>query len=209
MNWVDISTPIVDAMPGFPGDPGVRIQRVRQIEAGDPYNLSSLVLGSHTGTHVDPPLHFIPGGPGVDRIPLERLNGACHLLEIPPSAKSIGVDDVRRVPPGTSRLLLRTGNSERWARGESFFEDYTALRPDGAEEVVRRGIALVGIDSLSIEADPEGRFPVHHRLLGAGVIVVEGLRLATVPEGAYELRCLPLRIEGGDGGPCRAALLRT
>ncbi len=64
----------------------------------------------------------------------------------------------------------------------------------------------MGIDALSIESDPTSRFPVHHRLLGAGVLIVEGLRLAGVPPGPYELQILPLRILGGDGGPARAVL---
>jgi arylformamidase len=206
MSWVDISTPLVNGMTGFPGDPVFRLRRVRRIEAGDPYNLSSLSLGSHAGTHVDPPRHFFAEGGGVDAVPLERLNGPCHVLQVPRSAEAIGAREIRGAPSGTKRLLLRTRNSERWEKGERFFSDYTALRPDAAEEVVRRGIELVGIDSLSIESDSTGTFPVHHRLLGAGVLIVEGLRLAAVPPGEAELRCMPLRIQGGDGGPCRAAI---
>jgi arylformamidase len=207
MRFIDISTPIEDGMAGFPGDPSVRVERVRSLERGDAYNLSHLSLGSHTGTHVDPPLHFIPGGTSVDALDLGRLNGRCHVVQVPASVRSIRAADLAGVPRNAERLLLRTSNSDRWAASPAFFPDYVALDPSAAEALAARGLRLVGLDSLSIESDPTERFPVHHRLLGAGVLILEGLRLAGVEPGEYELRLLPLRIVGGDGGPSRAVLV--
>ncbi|MCI4355398.1 MAG: cyclase family protein, partial [Thermoplasmata archaeon] len=120
--------------------------------------------------------------------------------------RQVGADAFQGLPSPAQRVLFRTANSARWTAGPEFFPDYVALDLGGAEAAVARGVRLVGIDSLSIELDPAERFPVHHRLLGAGVLILEGLRLAEVPPGRYELRCLPLRILDGDGGPARAVL---
>lgn len=204
--FIDISTPIENGMAGFPGDPAVRIERVHSLDRGDPYNLSSVSFGTHTGTHVDPPIHFIPGGATVDALDLDELNGPCVVVPIPPSARTIQASDLAGVPREVERLLFQTSNSSRWASEPGFFADYVALDPSAAEALVARGVRLVGIDALSIESDPTGRFPVHHRLLGAGVVILEGLRMGGVRPGPYELCLLPLNIRAGDGGPARAVL---
>src|SRR5579863_9783124 len=154
-------------------------------------------MGTHTGTHVDPPIHFLAGGASIDEIDLARLNGSCQVLQLPPSVRSVEASDLTGLPRRVERVLLRTSNSERWERGSGFFPDYVALGVSGAEALIDRGVVLVGLDSMSIESDPTSRFPVHHRLLGAGVLILEGLRLAAVEPGSYELRVLPLRITGG------------
>jgi len=204
---VDISTPISATMAVFPGDPPVAVRRVRSIEARDPYNLSELSMSTHTGTHVDPPFHFVPTGPTADQLDLETLNGPCHVLDVPDERRTVDADVIESLPEGTERVLLRTGNSALWAASEAFFPDYVALTMGAADALVRRRVRLVGIDALSIERDSTGTFPVHHRLLGANVLILEGLRLAGVPAQACELRCLPLRLLGGDGAPARAVLL--
>ncbi len=198
--------PLYDGMPAFPGDPPFSSAPAHSLSRGDAYNLSSLRFGSHVGTHVDPPVHFLPGGATIDQVDLEALNGPCEVVEVPPLAGSVGPADVAKVPPGTSRVLFRTKNSERWRERLEFFPDYVALAPAGAEALRARSVRLVGIDSLSIERDPSGRYPVHHTLLGAGVLILEGLLLGEVPAGRYRLACLPLRLRAGDGGPARATL---
>lgn len=203
---IDVSMPLFAGMPAFPGDPRFGSVRLRSIDQGDPYNISAVTLGSHAGTHVDPPIHFVPGGATLDEVDLSVLNGPCQVVEVPAAAGSVGPREVVGVPDGTERVLLRTTNSARWERRLEFFPDYVALAPEGAQALLDRGVRLVGIDSLSIERDPSGRFPVHHQLLGAGVLILEGLLLSEVPPGAYELRCLPLRVRGGDGGPARVVL---
>jgi arylformamidase len=203
---LDISIPISEGMARFPGDPPIRIERTHSIARGDPYNLSAIALGSHTGTHIDPPVHFLPDGATIDQVDLAVLNGPCEVVEVPPGPERIGGHAFDHVASETRRVLFRTTNSARWARKEEFFPDYVALSPEAAEAAIAHGVRLVGIDSLSIERSDNG-FPVHHRLLGASVVILEGLRLADVPPGRYQLRCLPLRIEHGDGGPARALLL--
>jgi arylformamidase len=203
---IDLTMPLDAAMPAFPGDPEISVERVRTIARGDPYNLSVLRLGSHAGTHIDPPLHFIPGATSVDRLDLDLLNGPALVLEIPPSQHAVGPPELRSVPVGTERLLLRTSNSARWERGSGFFPEYVAVTLAGAQKLRTLGVRFVGIDALSIESDPSERFPVHRDLLGHGVPILEGLLLGSAPEGAYWLDCLPLRLKNGDGGPARAVL---
>ncbi len=207
MRRIDISMPLFPGMPSFPGDPEFRSTPLRSIEAGDPYRLSELSFGSHAGTHVDPPVHFIPGGPTVDELDLDILNGPCRVVQVDASATSVGSEEVARVPAGTTRVLFRTSNSERWASSLSFFPDCVGLTPAAARGLVERGVQLVGIDALSVENDPSGEFPVHRALLRRGTLILEGLLLATAPAGEYELECLPLRLQAGDGGPARAALV--
>jgi len=207
MKRIDISMPLFPGMPSFPGDPPLAVERLRTLERGDPYNISRLSLGSHAGTHVDPPVHFVPGGRAVDRVDLGSLNGPCRVVETDSRSRTVGPEAVNGLPPGTERVLFRTANSARWARSLEFFSDYVGLSPAAANALVERDVRLVGLDSLSVENDPSGAFPVHHILLGRGILILEGLLLDGVPGGEYLLECLPLRLRDGDGGPARATLL--
>lgn len=203
MRPIDVSMPLFAGMPAFPGDPAFSYERTHDLARGDAYNVSRLVLGSHAGTHVDPPIHFVRDGATIDQIDLRVLRGPAVVAHVEDSVREIGVDEVDRLPPRTRRVLFRTANSARWDRGLTFFDDYVALSPTAADALIQRRVRLVGIDSLSVERDPTGKFPVHHRLLGAGVLILEGLLLGAVPPGACRVECLPLRLRGGDGGPAR------
>jgi arylformamidase len=182
------------------------------LERGDPANVSHLALGSHTGTHLDAPRHFIPGGATVDHLPLDTLVGPARVVECPAGpirpdslAPALGRDG----PAGRreARVLVKTGNSRLWTHGR-FARDYQALTLEAARELVRAGVLLVGVDYLSVEAfgGDGGAFPVHRCLLAAGVVILEGLDLSAVGPGRYELLCLPLRLKAGDGAPARAVL---
>lgn len=206
MRRIDISMPLFAGMPSFPGDPLFSTRTVRTLDRGDPYNLSELILGSHAGTHVDPPVHFVRGGATVDQIDLEALNGPCRVVDVDPRADSVRADDVLGLPAGTARVLFRTRNSPRWEHSLTFFPDYVGLRPDAAKALLARNVRLVGIDALSVENDPSGSFPVHRALLGHGTLILEGILLAAAGAGEYSLDCLPLRVRAGDGGPARAML---
>jgi len=161
----------------------------------------------HTGTHIDAPAHFLPGGQRVEDLDLEVLTGPCWVADLR-GREQIAASDLEAlmVPPDTRRLLLKTDNHARW--GPEFDEGYTALLSDGARWVVERGIRLVGIDYLSIQAyrAPDS---VHTDLLSAGVVILEGLDLAEVPGGSWELLCLPLKLVGTEAAPARALLRRT
>ncbi|HFD40310.1 MAG TPA: cyclase family protein, partial [Anaerolineae bacterium] len=179
---------------------------------GDSANVSRLSLSCHTGTHVDAPFHFLQQGATVDRLPLDALMGPAFIADLSAlEGNTIEVFDLAALhfPRDVSRLLLKTRNSYFWEDKLTEFErDFVHLSPQAAQWLVRRGIRLVGIDYLSIEVFGASRHRVHKTLLAANVVIVEGLDLSRVPEGRCQLVCLPLRIEGADGAPARALVIR-
>jgi len=192
-------------------EPGPTIAPVRRIAKGDSANVSLLSLGDHTGTHVDPPLHFIDGGNTVDQLPLDALLGPCRVIGYD-GAGNVSADwlDRAHVPPDATRLLFKTSNSDLWRDPlHRYTRDIVAVNASAARWCVARGVRLVGVDYLTIE--PQGPekagYPTHHTLLGAGVVIVEGLDLRGIAPGPYELVCAPLKIEGGDGAPARVFLI--
>ena len=206
---IDISLPVGPELLTWPGDPGIEVRPAKRISKGDPANVSELRIGTHTGTHVDPPVHFVEGADPIDAVALNVLFGEAVVADLR-AVDAIGASELEALslPEGTERLLCRTRNSELWTRLPADFPDhYVAVTPDGARWCVDRGLRLVGVDFLSVEADGPSDHPVHHTLLENGVIIVEGLDLSAVEPGTYTFACLPLRITGGDGGPARAFLI--
>lgn len=207
----DISLPIDEHLLVWPGDPPIEIEPASRIARGDAANVSRLHLGSHTGTHIDPPFHFIEGASTIEELPMDALLGEAFVADLSSAPLRIGAADLDalKLDEDVTRLLLKTKNSERWATMPMEFpDDFTSLAADGAEWIVERGIRLVGIDFLGIEARGAEGHPTHKTLLQKGVVIVEGLDLSRVDPGIYKLVCLPLRIVGGDGAPARAILMR-
>ncbi len=201
---IDVSMEIYTGMMVWPGDEGVELQRVQRMEDGAHANLSRITCGVHTGTHVDAPFHFIPGGKTIEQLPLEALAGPAWVAEIT-GTRRIGAEELGAagIPDGITRLLLKTVNSKFIAKDTVFHDDYAGLTESGAKWILDRGIRLVGNDYLSVACrDQTG--PVHTLLLGAGIIFVEGLALEDVPPGACRFYCLPLKLRGSDGAPARA-----
>ncbi len=204
-SWIDVSMPLHAGMAAWPGDPEFRRDVVESVEAGDMATVSALRLCSHTGTHVDAPAHFVPGGATIDAAPLDVMIGPARVVAIARS-HAVDVDDLRAVDPRPGeRLLLRTSNSDRRILRGPFTMDYVALTADAARFLVQRGVVLVGVDSLSVGRPVDG-VETHRVLLGAGIWVIEGLDLADVAPGDCQMACLPLRILGGDGAPSRVLL---
>lgn len=207
---IDISLPIGPTMLVWPGDPPVEVIPRKQIAAGDGANVSELRLGTHTGTHVDPPSHFVEGAGGIDTVPLGVLVGDALVADARHLDGPMEAEDLEKlgIPEGTQRVLLRTANSRLWEQDHvEFPERYACLRPGAARWVVDRGIKLIGVDFLSVEEQGAEGHPVHHTLLENGVVIVEGLNLGEAVPGEYMLACLPLRVVNGDGGPARAVLI--
>lgn len=207
---IDISLGINPQMLTWPSDPGVSIEPASRIAQGKAANVSELHCGTHTGTHIDPPLHFIDGADSIDQIPTEALIGPAVVADLTGVEHSVGAAELEALDlePGVQRLLMHTRNSQLWREDSPEFpESYVAVSPDGAQWMVDHGIRLVGTDFLSIEHRGSPGHPTHKTLLGAGVVIVEGLDLDEVPAGEYTLVCLPLKIVDGDGGPSRALLL--
>ena len=207
MKPIDISVPIHHAMTVYRGNPSVRIRAAMTL-ATDGVSLSEICLGSHTGTHVDAPNHFIKGGRGVDRLDLSLFLGPAWVADLRAVKTEIGAEalEAARIPRGTSRVLFRTRNSHLWHPARPFTTGFVYLASDGADWLVERGVRLVGIDYLSIEGFHVAGAPTHKRLLGAGIPIVEGLNLFRIPPGRWQMAALPLRIEDGDAGLTRAVV---
>jgi arylformamidase len=209
MEHVDISVALVPGhTPIYPGDTALTVDRVQSRAAGDSANVSRLVCSTHCGTHVDAPVHFVDELPGIEGVALDTLLGPCWVADARGVSGQLDAAALRDVdiPAEATRLLLRTTNSRLWETS-TFTEHFVALTPDAAEELVRRGVRLVGIDYLSI-APYDDPAPTHETLLRAGVTILETLDLRGVEPGWWTLSCLPLRIPAADGAPARAVLSR-
>lgn len=208
---VDVSLRITPDMLVWPGDPSVEIQPRVQIAKGDAANVSELRIGTHTGTHVDPPLHFLEGHHGIDLVSLDVLVGPAVIAHLPGARGPLGSEDLDALglADDVTRLLLKTSNSELWRRTGpvAFPETYACLSLEGARWVIERGIELIGVDFLSIEERGAEGHPVHVELLSKGVVIVEGLDLGLAEPGDCTFICMPLRIQDGDGGPARAGVI--
>ena len=204
---LDVSVPLAAGIPAYPGNPDFELQPLKRIAEGGSSNVSRLVLGTHTGTHVDAPKHFIDDGIGVNVLPLNLLIGRARVVDIAKRG-GIGAEDFAAAGLREDlRILLKTPNSALW-NSPTFHEDYTYVTEDGARYLVEQGVKVVGVDYLSIEQFRKAGAPAHRMLLSNGVIIIEGLNLAEADAGMYEMYCLPLRVVAGDGAPARVILKR-
>ncbi len=206
----DISLTISPTMPVWPGDPTIILERVSKIEEGGASNVSRFVTSVHTGTHVDAPVHFLPGEKSVENLSLDVLLGPAQVVKIPTDVGLITSDvlETCHFEEDIQRVIFKTRNSRYWdEKTPLFHKDFVAISPDGAEFLVNRKIRLVGIDYLSVAPYRESR-PTHEILLQAGIVLLEGLDLGRVPEGVYDLYCLPIKLAGSDGAPARAVLIQ-
>ena len=202
MTAFSLSTPV------WRNAPPVSVTQTSQISKGDTATLSHLSLGVHSGTHVDAPAHFIPGGIHVDSFDLNLLIGEALVVDAGDAA-TLSADILRQlsIPKGAKRVLFRTKNSLRWHNEEyELIEDYVGITKEGAEWLVSHGVKLIGTDYLSVCAFQDN-VTAHRILLGAGIVLVEGLNLYDIPRGSYQLICLPLKIAGGEGAPARVVLV--
>lgn len=208
---IDISVPLSNQLPIWPGGYGLSISSLTQIGNNSESNVSRLDLDVHCGTHIDAPLHFFAGGKTTNELALDRLLGSCFVTELPEDITKITALDLDRlnIPKETTRLLLKTINSYQnlWDKKE-FYKDFCALSADAAQWVVNKGIDLIGIDYCSIQNffDP---ITTHQILLNNEVIILEGLDLRRVKSGNYKLTCLPISVEGVEGVPVRAILQKN
>ncbi len=212
MRIVDLSHPIRTGMQVFPGDPEVTLTTVATV-AADGYQVASLHAGSHTGTHLDAPLHSIPGGGAVDDIGLERLVGPAvivHCTGLAPfqsvswSSVAAQLQDL----DGIAMVLFRTGWSEHF--GTDRYLEHPVLMPEVAERLLAAGISVMGIDSLNPDSTlrNDGQLPFHTVFLGAGGVIVENLaHLADITWDRPVVSMLPLPLAGMDGAPVRAVAM--
>jgi arylformamidase len=202
----DISQTLQEGIDVWPGDPEFRMHRISGIQNGQGANVSAVHMGTHTGTHLDAPLHLDDAGSGVESVPLHHLIGPVRLLEFN-SDDCIRVSDLMPLDlQGVMRVLFKTSANET---PESMLnKNYPFLSEDAAEYLVEKGIVLIGIEVPSVDAWNSEDLPIHRILLKNNIAILEGLRLGAVPPGDYELICLPLKLVGCDGAPVRAILRR-
>ena len=202
--WIDISVPIGPDTPIFDGDPPFRIELAASMAAGAICNVSRVDMGIHTGTHLDAPRHFIDGAAATESISLDDCIGPAWVVDATALSRTIGAADIAGldIPPGETRLLFKTPNSELWGK-PGFQSGFIALDGGAAAVLVERGVRLVGNDYLSIApfGDPVA---THRTLLAAGAVILEGTDLRGVEPGPVDLLCLPIRLVGSDGVPARA-----
>lgn len=205
-DWIDISLPLRSGMVHWPGDPTVRIERVRDIGKGASHNLSEIAMGSHSGTHIDAPLHFLKKGAGIDAMPFTITNGRARVISI----ENSDIIDVAEIEPyhieKGERVLFKTKNSSQDWKSGRFTENFVYLSEKAAVYLAKIRINVVGIDYLSIGGYHRNGAETHRTLLEAGIWIIEGLDLSAAAPGEYDLVCLPLKIENGEGAPARAAL---
>ncbi len=220
-DWIDLSHTLEEGIPAWPTHARFSSVLYESQELGDVATHHGLTISEHTGTHMDAPLHFVPEGPahsGTDEIPLERLAGRAATID----ATTLGPDDLLGVDrvqmwedehgpiERGDRVLVRYGWDERWTTGPGgrrFLEDWPGLSGEAAEYLVGKGVALVGCDTLAVDAAGSLENPAHHALLGNEVYVVENLKnLDRLPPFCLFV-AFPLKIKGGSGSPVRAVAL--
>jgi arylformamidase len=211
MKIFDVTVPIKNFMPVWPGDPQVENRLVSSIEKGEEANVTNIQMSAHTGTHIDAPKHYIKSGTAIEGLSLTTLLGEVEVVEIDFQNSQIDALTLIKVNRNewSQRVLFKTNNSNlRLLEKDYFNQNFTALLPDAAEYLVQKGVKLVGIDYLSI-APFENGSDTHIILLENDVVVLEGLNLADISPGIYELIALPILLEGADGSPARVLLIQS
>ncbi len=204
MKIIDISPYIEDEMITYPGDAQFQKTPICTIERSG-CNMTKLILGTHTGSHIDVSSHFFSNGTPIDKVPLSAFIGKAQVIEV--REKEITSEILRqRMASGIKRLLFKTKNSALMQKRE-FLPDYTYLTQDGAQFLRKSGVKLVGIDYISIERFGTPDFSVHKTLFKAGICILEGIDLLNVSPGYYTLIALPLKLRSLDGSPVRAILI--
>lgn len=208
MKIYDVSVLLSDKLPTWPSDPPLKMSLACSIARGDPANVTHLDMGAHTGTHLDAPFHFDNNGTGIEQLSLETLMGPCRVFDLTNVTGNITAAALEKCDwSGVTRALFKTKNSRHWANGDHEFDkEFTALAADSAAHLIEKGVELVGVDYLSVEAFGSQKHPVHEILLGMGVVIIESLNLSEVPAGDYELIALPVKLKGADGAPARVVL---
>lgn len=206
MKIYDISAPLSSNLIAFPGDPKLEITAFNDIEKGDFFNVSSIKLCTHTGTHIDSPKHFFSNGQTIDNIPLTRCIGKAKVFDLT-NKKYIDYDDIKDLNiKRNDTILFKTDNKDAML-DSTLKEDFVYITEKCAKYLADKKINAIGIDYLSIESLNSSDSIVHKTLLKNGVLILEGLILTDVPDGEYKIIALPLKFENGNGSPSRIILM--
>ena len=204
LDLIDISRPLMADTACWPGDVPFAFRLGWTITSGASVNVGSVQTSVHTATHCDAPFHFDDAGATIERLPLDVFVGPAWVVDVRGTSRwrdrLNGLDFT-----DTPRVLFHTGG---WPDTSRFPNAIPVMEPGLPDWLADRGVRLIGVDLPSVDPLDSKTLDVHHALGRRGIIIVEGLWLADVPTGRYELIALPLRIVGADGSPMRAVLRR-
>ncbi len=204
--WIDVSVPVHNSMHFWHGDPPPYVTMHAGTAKGDVCNVSVIYCSFHTGTHMDSPLHFLPGQKTMDDLPFDAVIGPARVVEIK-DKESIKPAELKKLKlKKGERILFKTPNSTVSWKKPTFDKDFVYISKEGAQFLVDAGIQTVGIDYLSVGGFYKDGVETHHILLGAEVWIIEGLDLSKVKPGNYDLICLPVKFAKGDGAPARCLI---
>ncbi|WP_346353287.1 cyclase family protein [Azotosporobacter soli] len=206
MQLIDLTHLIKSEMPLFPGSPPPEIRQVTSV-AREGYRVSTISMNYHIGTHIDAPAHMLEEGATLAEMAIDHFHGRAVVVDVTGCRAQIALQDIEKKAEAIAQaeyLLLKTGWSRHWG-SEAYYGDFPCLTVEAAQWLTRFSLKGVGIDAISIDAIDSKTYPIHHILLGAGLLVVENLtRLDAIPAEECQFFALPLRIEGADGSPVRA-----
>ena len=214
MGIVDLTMTVTSGMDAFPGSPSPQFVRWADMEK-DGYNMELVFMSSHTGTHMDAPIHFSKNGASIDAIPPSRL--VCNASLIRVKSKANGVITKRDIVAYESKhgrleskkaVIFATNWSAQIKRKKGYFESNPGISADAAAHLILRKISIVGIDSPSIDAGNAHSYPAHHSLCKAGIPIVENLvNLDRITKENFVLVVMPVKLRGATGSPVRAMAL--
>lgn len=210
MKLIDLSHPLFNAMPVYPGSASPFFETVATV-SHDGYAEKRMTFYSHTGTHLDAPSHLLHQGLSLDRLPVDHFAGSASVLDYSShSERTIEIDDLMPYQQLIHRndfILIRTGWSRHWD-SETYNTGYPVLSLNAADWICGFGLKGFGIDAISVDPPQAPGLPVHRRLLEHQIIIVENLnRLQVLPQSGFIFIALPLKIQDGDGSPVRAVAM--
>jgi arylformamidase len=193
----------------YPGDDPYSRDEISSIAAGAAYNLSTLTLSAHAGTHIDAPAHFIEMAKTIDQYDAQNFVLPAHVIYVEDKESikpdSLGGLEMKR---GDALLFKTTNSTCGLSRSGLFSERFVYMSEEAANLCIELQASLVGIDYISIDRYEYDEAPVHRKLLEKDIVILEGIDLKDVPPGEYTLICPPLKIKGAEASPVRALLLR-
>jgi len=203
----DISVSLGAEAIDWPGVLPYSRELILRIEDGDVANLSKLVMTAHAGTHLDTPAHFIPNGKNLDAYSARDfiLPARVVIIEDKQIIRSSELQNLD-IEPGDALLFKTYNSTSGQCTNGVFTENFVEMSLEAADFCVRKKVSLIGIDYNSIEKDDKSH-PVHSKILGNGILILESINLKEVPPGRYTLFCPPLKIKGAEGSPARAILM--
>jgi arylformamidase len=204
VSYYDLTAPITSHTVVYPGDPRFCTEDISSLQRGAPFHLCHMHYGNHTGTHIDFPAHVIPGGKTSSDFPIQDLIGSGLIIEVPETEQTITKEFVNAQHSIAQNdfIFFKTANSKISKQAE-FTEKYVYIEPDAAEELIKKGIKIIGIDYISVDSFDAETLPVHHSFLSQDILIVEGLELHGVPMGRCKIYIMPNNIPSMDGLPAR------